>query len=369
MRKKLTRSILSLTCATTLLCLTCPTPVRSQIPPSGGQAGDLNSDQFDKAWTYREARRYAESAEEFRKVAELNVGTELEASARYWRASTLQQSINYPPPPAPPKSAAEKAELARMERAEWNTIIQKFPNTKYWLAAVLELGGDIAHTQRVMVSLGMPAFQDVRSGKVRRVREDSVPIQYRETIAGIYSGLSNPERPLAERLRVLLFLRLSFPTSSSSGDFGPQIRDLFFQYGTATETEFKPVVTVSKPKRGSLVSRKMGTLKFQTAGGNVNARQIDLQASRIELDGRDIKSSCDLDAKIDPKGKVFEKLKIVYHPPRPLTPGAHRYRIVATTLGGLRTTEVNLDFRVKQSGDRNEGCDDRKEDDRWDDGD
>lgn len=326
-------------------------PAWSQTPNlslSRGYPEDLYSQSvFVKANALRDSYRYREAVTELQRVADANVGTETEATARTMKASTLSLI----------GSRLDRANLAQWQaqaRQEYQTIVQRFPNTKYWLAASISLGGSPQTTEQLLQQLGGPSYQDIRTGRVTQISESSIPPAYRDLMADIYDGQPSltPTMSLTEKIRFFSFLRASFPTSGKSFP-DIELRELLLPTNSQ-QIEVTPEIDIKKPKANSSIKVKKATLEAEMSDGPIQASQIDLKTSRIQLDGQDILQSCELKSEIKPSGSTYEKLTIKYEPPPSLALGPHQYRIYAVTTSGQRTAEKVVSFNVRANNSGND---------------
>lgn len=317
-------------------------PAWSQPPniaSSRGYPEDLYSQAvFKKAHALRDSFRYQEAVTELQRIADAAVGTETEAAARTMKATTLRLI----------GSQLDRSHLSQWQaqaRQEYQLIAQRFPNSKYWLSATIDLGTGPQATEQLLVQLGGPSYESIRTGRAR-INESSIPLAYRDIMADVYYGQpSLTSMSQTEKIRFFSFLRSSFPTSgTNSPDL--ELRELLLPPNTQT-IEVTPEIDIKKPKANSSIKSKKAALEAELSNGPIQASQIDLRASKIQLDGQDILLSCSLESDIKPSGSTYEKISVEYIPTTPLSIGPHQYRILVVTNGGQRSAERVLSFTVR----------------------
>lgn len=318
-------------------------PAWSQTPnisSSRGYPEDLYSQAvFKKAHALRDSFRYQEAVTELQRIADAAVGTETEAAARTMKATTLRLI----------GSQLDRSHLLQWQaqaRQEYQLIAQRFPDSKYWLSATIDLGTGPQATEQLLIQLGGPSYESIRTGRAPRINESSIPLAYRDIMADIYCG--QPSLTLmsqTEKIRFFSFLRTSFPTSgTNSPDL--ELRELLLPPNTQ-QIEVTPEIDIKKPKANSSIKSKKAALEAELSDGPIQASQIDLRASKVQLDGQDILLMCSLGSEIKPTGSTYEKLSIKYVPTTPLSLGPHQYRILAVTNGGQKSAEKVLSFTVR----------------------
>lgn len=346
--------------ATMLLLGSHRLPVAQGQPPqaptpaiSGGFPGvPAGADPlFEKGFTLKELYRYEEAASEYLRLAAAYPDSEIEAAARYKAAGCLNMAAVYARPQDPEKASR----LENDAIALWQLNVQRFPGTKYWLDANLELVAKLHTntTSNLLVQVGGVPLEDIRSGRTLRIAEDQVAPQLREYVASIYitAGLRSSDASsteVAECLRLLLFVRRSFPTTHYDGSLMEHILYAVRAPESTQPDTTPPQVTIVGPPEGGTVSPNSAALQVEMTDGNVLQNQIDILKSRVQLDGADVFGQCLIDSQIDPDGPFFERLTVRYQPPQPLSLGQHSYRILAVDNGLVPapSTERVVNFTV-----------------------
>ncbi len=332
---------------TTWLLLGLSALAQAPFPVSGGQAGDLLSDPaFAYAFAFKESFRYEESLAEVRKVAAAHAGTELEAAAKTEIASMLSL-MSYRA--AEEGNSALAADLRSQSDAEWQSIINRYPYTKYWFEARAELiHSGPPEYYALLEEVSGVSYDDVRTGKLLRVEGDKIPIQYRQYVMDLFRhGGSTATREEQANFR-LFFLR-SFPKSGSISDL--QYYYLTEGYDTLNDDlDTTPaVLEVAAPQDGAVVSRDGAILMASAHDGDIRSRQVEMSNSIVELDGEDILSACELDYQIDATGPIFATVTIRYVPPAPLSVGSHTYRVAIRESAEGQVTEKVINFTVSEN--------------------
>ncbi|MFA5507229.1 MAG: hypothetical protein WC423_17505 [Vulcanimicrobiota bacterium] len=280
---------------------------------------------------------------EFRRIAQAHPNTEFEAAALVGEAQELHSWANK----AEREGDSALATQLRAERDDrWMDIAERYPDTKYWFQARLGLiRGESQGMAELFTEVGVPTVEDIRVGRVSRIKGESIPIQYRTYILGTYLGMGDTDE---EKVRFLLFVRQSFPDSSALDRLQYHFLGKIGGYETFDDTlDVTPAtVEVLSPGLGSQVSPGQASLLVRAYDGDIRSRQIDLGSSAIELDGQDILSDCILESQIDAQGPLFEILTIRYTPATPLSPGLHTYRVAIKEAGDGQITEKIIPFMV-----------------------
>ncbi|MEW6283831.1 MAG: hypothetical protein AB1758_34785, partial [Candidatus Eremiobacterota bacterium] len=307
-----------------------------QLPPTRGRTGDLLGDPvFEKVYLLGELGRFGEAIAECRRIALEHPGTELEATARCRMARYMR---------------SDRVGMQDQSRAEFEAIARRFPGSKYWLDAALRLADTEAEESAVLVQVGGVPLEAVRSGQVRHIREDRIPVQYRDYVFETYYGNGLISEDTTEMLRFLQFARASFPETDGS-DITGTLMEKFLTMDQLNNQRFDdtpPVVQIGSPSPDAPVSPGGAGLDLTAYGGDLLASQVDLANSKVYLDGQAVPvTSWEVDSQIDPHGPIFELLRIRYQPPQPLTPGPHAYRVVVVDTWE-QVTERTVSFTVVQ---------------------
>ena len=325
--------VMALLCSSSLLA-------QPNIPISGGTVGDLlDAPAFLKASALKDSFRYDESIEEFRAVALAHPDTEIEATALCQVANLLHL-----------RSSEERrlgntglaTQLESESQAEYQIIVQKFPNTKYWFKARAALSDSEEDFDSLMIEAGGVARADIRSGLIKKIPPNQIPLQFRQSLQGAYELMGDTTQ---ERSRFLQFVRLSFPsTSSTIWD----LRHIYHPHEITDDTldTIPPSIEILHPLEGVTVSPSDASLKCVMNDGDLTGRQIDLSNSTIELDGQTVFKDCAFDSELSPEGPIFELITVTYTPPVPLSLGTHTYRVIAKEVGGEKQTERLIHFTV-----------------------
>jgi hypothetical protein len=317
---------------------------QDSFPTSGGTAGDLLSDPaFKLALAFQESHRLEESLAEVRKVAAAHAGTELEAAAMTEIAELLRLLGHRA---ANSGNSISAADLLSQSEAEWRRIVDRFPNTKYWLNARIALRNEgPPGTYALLEEVSGVSYEEVRTGRQTSVKGENIPVQYRQYVMDLFhsgAGQVTPE----EEARFQLFFLKSFPREGSITD----LRGLYMgeERGTLNDSldVTSAVLEVSSPQNGAVVSGSGAALIATAHDGDIRSRQVEMRDSVVELDGQDILPSCDLDYRIDPGGATFATLELRYTPPVPLAPGPHTYRVAVRESGEGQITERVINFTV-----------------------
>jgi len=302
-------------------------PVSAQRDPGRLGAGASDA-RFRTASYCHENQLFDQSIAEYKRVAALSAGTEFEATGRLLAASVgYQGSIRQ-----------NRPELKAQAEQDLTDLATAFPNTRYalvakWLQfeAIAEPAARMQAADTLLHDYGAPTFAAVLGGA--SFQESTLPLQYRADIADIYyrEAASLPE---AERAKLMLFLRASFPSS------GSRLAPLeFFKRRLRTPAQTHdglppnmplladsapPVLVSNVPEIGAITDSRPAIEAVLGDGPFWNA-QTSTSRTALFIDGIDVTGRVIWSTSIDTTGTQshFERLKLSYKPEQPLTNGAH----------------------------------------------
>jgi len=307
-----------------------------------------NSPVFEGAQCYYLQGFYKSTHDELQKIVEQYPNTIYEANAHIFLGDIYSQ--------------LSKNEQSRQE---YQTLVDKFPNTRYWLIGRFMIIFSSRPTDKkwidnineLIMSVGGKNTYDILNGDTGNI--STISSEYRYTLAGIYYWIATdlhiiyPNNYLVGEHRLLTFIRENFPKYNDYDILGMIRDDIIDSNDSINFSNFQkdtspPQITIDSPHHGNRVHGLKPRIQVALQDGDIMAAQVNLSKLIFTLDGEDVTDKMKVHNAINTSaqpGVIFEKIKIVYKPESPLAVGSHTVYVKAEDCGG-RSSEKTWTFTI-----------------------
>ena len=186
-----------------------------------------------------------------------------------------------------------------------------------------------------------------------------IEVPLRDCVASNYSDISRKKMASrTDNLKLAIFVRNKFPkftleNTMTSIKFDTGIITQLYFYGV--EDTLPPEIRGISTHDGLTIGNRQPKIEFELTDGDVTQNQVDLRKLVFTLDGNDLTDDMQVRSHIntsgkydkkDPRKHTFERLRIWYVPPAPLSPGKHTVYIKAVDSAD-NASEKAWSFTVK----------------------
>jgi hypothetical protein len=292
--------------------------------------------EFKKVDYYLETYRPNEAIAELRRMATAYKGTEMGAAALLWMAD-------------PNIGAQNKEKIIQT----FDEIIRDYPNTKYWFIARI-FKNDLTHLNKTQIdsllqekskiieSVGGAGIFDIINGKDNDFDLDRVQIQYRDDLANVYMTTAfkyNYDKHEPDQaIRIYLFIHENFPKFAWEDPLF-EIREIILKqkfginpFQKIPRDKSNPIIRPIAPHEDLEIGETKPKIEIELEDGDISQSQVELAKLVFTLDGRDLTNDMKVKSQLNTSGQLgptFEKLRISYRPPTPLSIGFHTVYVKA----------------------------------------
>jgi len=330
-----------------LWCLLASGVCVGQRGNESGRFGKLaTSSLFQHANYLSENAFYHEAISEYEKIANENLGTDTEATARLLLAhQLLETSVRNSADPD------DRAQLVQRAKDQLGIVRQSFPQTRFsFVSRVMLIEGfgtdewQRSELDKIFVELGAPTFVQILSDEAPSFHESMVASDLRADLSEAYETqrLGLDEQAQA---RLAIFLISSFPITN--GRIGGS-RDFFLRKvrqpaltwdgvppGIPTEPDLEaPQILERIPDQGQVVSPD-SAVTIAISDGNRWSRKVDQSVTRLSLDGIDVSSRMRWSLRNDlaQDAQYFQTFTITYQPEQGFSQGVHTVKLETADRG------------------------------------
>ena len=231
---------------------------------------------------------------------------------------------------------------------EYQSMLQNYPNTKYWLIAKEEILFSQSSTfetwlpaeNKLITDCGGESVYNIILGESTDFDVSQIAPQFRLVLAEFYTEIATSyehRNNLWEAIRLYSFVETNFPkytridVKESITDNVLKIRNIN-DYSVYSQDTPMPKMRIITPSEGSSIREDQSRIEFELKSGDIRGPRVELSELQFTLDGQDltekmkIKSTLDTSAK---PGAPFETLNISYTPEQPLAPVTHTVYVKA----------------------------------------
>ena len=310
----------------------------------------IRNPMFKQPMFYISACNYDRALTELQKIVDQYPGTEYAVNAQL-----LKTEVYY--------ILNENQKIIQ----EYQSMLQNYPNTKYWLIAQEAIlydryQGETFETwlpieDKLITDVGGESIYKIIQGKSINYDISQVMPQYRSVLAEFYTGIAavfaDDREQYDSAIKLWLFIRENFPNftrypveDSLTGCVlkSKNIND-YSQYQKDTTP---PQITIDSPHHGNRVHGLKPRIQVALQDGDIMAAQVNLSKLIFTMDGQDVTDKMKVHSAVNTSAQprvTFEKIKIVYKPESPLAVGSHTVYVKAEDYGG-RSSEKTWTFTI-----------------------
>lgn len=257
---------------------------------------------------------------------------------------------------------------------EYDSIAANYPGTSAALGAKADSiyirhfhkNSDLwlKKTDDLIVETGGISYKDVLKGNVPFDSRSRIPNNVRQEVAHMYgiigSHLSDDRFLSPDKLRydatliIYKFVREEFP--DYVGEIDQQMfyticdREGIKDRRHFPRDKFPPKIRPIAPHEDLEIGETRPKIEVELEDGDFSQQQVNILRTNFVLDGKSIKDEMKVKSQLNTCGKLgptFEKLRLSYRPPTPLSVGWHTVYVKAYDNGNL-VSEKTWRFYVKK---------------------